>query len=59
MHTTETLRSMATNLRKLSEDAEEELAAQLVNLAIEYERMAVQPRPANRSYPPLWETDAA
>ena len=59
MHTTETLRSMATNLRKLSEDAEEELAAQLVNLAIEYERMAVQPRPANRPYLPLWETDAA
>ena len=59
MHSTETLRSMATNLRKLSEDAEDELAAQLVILAGEYERMAGQPRPANQTYPPLWETDAA
>ena len=59
MHSTETLRSMATNLRKLSEDAEDELAAQLVILASEYERMAGPPRPESRPYLLLRETDAA
>ena len=59
MHSTETLRSMATNLRKLSEDAEDELAAQLVILAGEYERMARQPRPANEPFLPFCESDAA
>ena len=59
MHSTETLRSMATNLRKLSEDAEDELAAQLVILAGEYERMAGQPRPESRPFLPLQATDAA
>jgi hypothetical protein len=58
MHSTETLRSIATNLRKLSKDAEDELAAQLVCLANEYERMAGQPRPENRPSLSLWRTDA-
>ena len=59
MHSTETLRSMALNLRKLSEDTEEELAAQLLNLASEYERMAGQVQPPRPPSLPLWGTDAA
>ena len=59
MHSTETLRSMAVNLRKLSEDTEQELAAQLLALAGEYERMAGQVQPPGRPSLPLWGTDAA
>jgi hypothetical protein len=59
MHDTETLRSIAVKLRKLSEDTEEELAAQLVNLASEYERMASQVQPPGGPSLPLWGTDAA
>ncbi len=52
MHSTETMRSMAVHLRKLSEDAEEELAAQLLNLAAEYDRMAGRARDSSFSRAP-------
>ena len=59
MHSIETLRSIAGNLRRLSEDADDELAAQLQNLAAEYDRMVGHAERRDLPREALWKTGAA